>query len=162
MSYIYKVTRSVMTPTGCKPLVHSSQVLVSSKKPYSSTLDFAEHHRNVLLSLKLHHWAAQRLLGGVCSVTASALTSVTADFCTNPLTIAPHRKTKLLRSRLDLGGLILTGAGGCWELSHPQPLGAGDEHGCWGFSLGQGDCEMLSCKKTPWLLCVVSRWDWFT
>lgn len=155
-----------MTLVGCNPLVHSSQVLVSSRKSYSSTLDFSEPHSNILFgwrssisqapSLSCSEAAQQCLLSNSISVDLSH-----CRFLHKPSYNAPHRKTELLRPQIDLGFLNLTGAGGCWELSQPQPLGAGDGCGWWASGLGQGHCERLSCKKTPWLVCVVSRWDWF-
>lgn len=50
ISHINKVMRSVMTLTDCKPLVHDSQLL-SSNKPWSSTLYFSEPRSNILLLL---------------------------------------------------------------------------------------------------------------
>lgn len=49
LSYINKVTRPIMMLTGCSPLVHNSQGLLSSNKSCSSTLCFSEPRSNILL-----------------------------------------------------------------------------------------------------------------
>lgn len=116
ISYINKVMRSIMALTDCKPLVHDSQVLVSSNEPCSSTLYFSQPHSNILSLLSqallttCSEVGRRHLLSNRVGIDLSCCRFCTLLAQTNSLVITHRTKSELPRPQLDSEGLILPGA----------------------------------------------------